>query len=137
MHFPILNPLMISLLIVNMVLTYRVLELSLLVTQLLHSKSNDIADGVHMITSLINRVSEIRQNVQAYHEQWYMEAMSIAKRLNIQETKPRTNKRQIYRDNHKADDISSFYRVSLTIPLLDTLSEELKFLKILLLLMQD
>ena len=66
-----------------------------------------------MITSLINRVGAIRQNIEVYHEQWYMEAMAIAKRLNIKETKPRTNKRQIY-------------RVSLTIPLLDTVSEELK-----------
>ena len=78
-----------------------------------------------MITSLLSRVSSIRENVNVYHEQWYNEAISIAKRLNICESKPRRNKRQIFRDNHDANDISSFYRVSLTIPLLDILAKEL------------
>ena len=110
--------------IVNLILTYRVLELSLLVTQLLQSKTNDIADGIHVITSLLSRVSSIQENVNVYHEQWYNEAISIAKRLNICKSKPRTNKRQIFRDNHDPNDISSFYRVSLTIPLLDILAKE-------------
>jgi len=111
--------------IINLILTYRVLELSLLVTELLQSKTNDIADGIHMITSLCSRVANIRRNVDVYHEKWYNESVLIAKRLNICVTKPRTNKRQIFRDNHNADDISSFYRVSLTIPLLDCLEREL------------
>ena len=42
--------------IANLLITYQVIELSLLVTQLLQSKKNDIADGIQMITSLINRV---------------------------------------------------------------------------------
>ena len=102
-----------------MILTYLVLEPSLLVTKL------DIADGIHMITSLISRIANIRKNVDVHHDKWYNEALTIAKRLNIQESRPRTNKRQIFRDNHSANDISSFYRVSLTIPLLDTLAGEL------------
>ena len=112
--------------IINLIITYHVLELSLLVTQLLTSKKNDIADGVDMITSLINRVSIIRENVEEYHDEWFKEACLIANRLHIPISKPRTNKRQIFRDNHSADTIISFYRVSLTIPLLDTLKEELK-----------
>ena len=111
--------------IINLVITYRVLELSLLVTQLLQSKKNDIADGVDMITSLINRVSIIRENVEEYHEAWFKEASLIANRLHIPISKPRTNKRQIFRENHATDTIISLYRVSLTIPLLDTLKEEL------------
>ena len=82
--------------IVNLILTYRVLELSLLVTKLLQSKTNDIVDGIPMITSLISRVASIRKNVDVYHSRWYNEGLSIAKFLNIQESKPRTNKRQIF-----------------------------------------
>ena len=112
--------------IANLVITYQVLELSLLVTQLLQSKKNDLADGVHMIRSLINRVSSIRKNVDAFHDDCYEKITAIAKRLNIPISKPRTNKRQVYRDNHPANSISDFYKVSLTIPLLDTLEQELK-----------
>ena len=95
------------------------------VTQPLQTKLNDIFVGVHLITSMITRVSETRANVQAQHDEWYQFALRIANKLNINPSKPRTNKRQIFRDNHPAETISDFYRVSLTIPLLDTLEQEL------------
>ena len=111
--------------ICNLVITYKVLELSLLITELLQSKRNDIADGIHMITSLINRVKIIRSNVEEFHDDCFEQVLNIANRLNIPVQKPRTNRRQIYRDNHPSDSISGYYRVSLTIPLLETLEEEL------------
>ena len=111
--------------ILNLVLCYRVLELSLLVTQLLQTEMNDIAAGIHMINSLIQHVWEIRQNVDDYHNEWYQFALRLANRFNIKASKPRTNKRQIFRDNHPAETVSDFYRVSLTLPLLDTLYQEL------------
>ena len=107
--------------IANLVITYKVLELSLLVTELLQSKKNDIADGTGMITSLINRVKAKRQNVNEFHDNCFNKILSMAYRLNIPISKPRTNKRQVYRDNHPAASVSDYYRVSLTIPLLDTL----------------
>jgi len=33
---------------------------------------------------------------------------------------------QIYRDNHPSNSVSDYYRMTLTIPLLDTLEQELK-----------
>ena len=112
--------------IANLFITYKVLELTLLVTQLLQSKKNDIADGIHLIESLINRVNYVRSNVESYHNRWYEEISEIAGKLNILETKPRTNKRQIFRDNHPSDSVKDFYKVSLTIPLLDSLVQDLK-----------
>ena len=78
-----------------------------------------------MINSLINRVSIIRENVEEYHDGWFKEALIIVNRLGIPISKPRANQRQIFRDNLSADPITSFYRDSLTILLLDTLREEL------------
>ena len=112
--------------VANLVITYKVLELSLLVTQLLQSKKNDIADGIQMITSLINRVSAIRYNVDEFHDSCFESILTITKRLNIPVSKPRTNRRHIYRDNHPSNSVSDYYRVTLTIPLLDTLEQELK-----------
>jgi hypothetical protein len=110
----------------NLFITYKVLELTLLVTQLLQSKKNDIADGIHLIESLINSVNSIRSNVDSYHNSWYDEISQLANKLNIVETKPRTNKRQIFRDNHPSDSVKDFYKVSLTIPLLDSLVRDLQ-----------
>ena len=79
-----------------------------------------------MITSLINRVKAIRQNVNEFHDNCFNKILRMAYRLNIPISKPRTNKRQVYRDNHPAASVSDYYRVSLTIPLLDTLEQELQ-----------
>ena len=111
--------------IANVVIIHEVLQLSLLVTQLLQSKKNDIADGTHMITSLIYNVRAIRSKVDDFHKKCFLKAKVIADRLNIPLSKPRTNKRQIYRDNHPSNGVSDYYKVSLTIPLLDTLEQEL------------
>lgn len=75
--------------IANLLITYQVIELSLLVTQLLQSKKNDIADGIQIITSLINRVRFLRQNVDSFHYQIFEKILVITKRLNIPLSKPR------------------------------------------------
>ena len=109
----------------NLVLTYKVLTLALIVTQLLQDKKNDVADGLQMIQAVLNEVRNKRSNVEAFHDNCFQDVVKLANRLNIPVDKPRTNRRQIYRDNHSASSISDFYRVSLTIPLLDTLEQEL------------
>ncbi|XP_066914568.1 52 kDa repressor of the inhibitor of the protein kinase-like [Clytia hemisphaerica] len=110
--------------IVNLVVCYRVLELTLRVTELLQAKLNDISVGDYLITSTVQRVKQARTNVRAEHDEWFQFAVDIANRLNINVSKPRTNKRQIFRDNHPAETVSDYYRVSLTVPLLDTLYQE-------------
>ena len=47
-----------------------------------------------------------RQNVDSFHDQILEKILVITKRLNIPLSKPRTNKRQIYKDNHPASRIS-------------------------------
>jgi len=93
-------------------------------TQLLQSK-NDIADSIHLIESLINRVNSFRSKVDSYHTSWYDEICQIANKVNIVETKPRTNKQQIFGDNHTSV-IEDFFKISLTIPLLDSLVQDLQ-----------
>ena len=111
--------------IANLVITYSVLEFSLLITQTLQSKKNDLSDAKGMVKSLLNNVAVARRDVEEFHDKRFAQALLIARRLNIPVSKPRANRRQIFRENHPTETISDFYRVSLTIPLLDTLEQEL------------
>ena len=79
-----------------------------------------------MITSLLNRVRILRKNFDYFPYQCLQKILAITQRLNIPMSKPRTNKRKIYRDNHPAKSISDFYGVSITVPLLDTLEQEFR-----------
>lgn len=111
--------------IVNMVITRSVFDLTLGVTQLLQSKSNDIADGVDMIESLLVLVTSIRNNIQFYHNKWYLESLELANQFHVTEAKKRSVKRQINRANHPASDISTFYKVFLSIPIIEHLQSQL------------
>jgi len=111
--------------IINLIMMFHIFDLTLLVTQLLQSKKNDIADGIHLIKSLMSMTSNVRKDVDRYHDEWYNEAFDLAEKLEIPQVKPRTNRRQIHRANHPSDSVSDFYKYSLTIPLLDNLLEDL------------
>ena len=49
--------------IINLVVVYRIFHMTLAATILLQSRKNDIADGLEIISSLINVVTEYRRNV--------------------------------------------------------------------------
>ena len=102
--------------VVNLVVTRSVFDLSLSVTQLLQSKSNDIADGINMIESLLNLIHEIRKNV---------EILLLAKNLEIVEKVPRFAKKQPHRETHPFSSSSEYYKKSVTIPIVDHLLTEM------------
>ena len=105
--------------LINLVVTFKIFDFTLLVTELLQSKKNDIADGIHMIESLISLFFSIRKKSDTYHAMWYEEAVGLANKFKIAVKTPRITKRQILRDNHPSNSTSEYYRHSLTIPLLD------------------
>ena len=103
-----------------------VLDRTLPVTQLLQSKTADVLDGLHLISSLKTLGLNMRANVEYFHDVWYEEALSLASSVNVAEAKPRTCRRQCNRPNQPADNPSEYYKRSITIPFLDHLNNELQ-----------
>ncbi|XP_066923783.1 52 kDa repressor of the inhibitor of the protein kinase-like [Clytia hemisphaerica] len=112
--------------IVCLVIVRSVLDLTLEVTQLLQGKSNDICDGIDLIEAMKINVKEKRENVQEFHDSCYETALRLAKSLDVEEKKPRFAGRQIYRENHNVADVKSYFRATITIPLLDHVSTDLE-----------
>ena len=52
-----------------------VLDRTLPVTQLLQSKSADVLDGLHLISTLKTLGHSMRENVGYFHDVWYQEAL--------------------------------------------------------------
>ena len=111
--------------IVALVITRHVLDATLPVTQLLQGKSIDVMDGFHLITTLKNDVTNMRTNIDFYHDTWYDEALELAKEVNIQEAKKRTVGKQTTRSNPPSSSFSEHYKLTITIPLLDHLQAAL------------
>ena len=114
--------------VVSLVITRCVFDMTLDVTQLLQGKTNDICDGIHLIKSLKDLIARCRSEskIQDYHDEWYGEALKLAQSCGIKEVKPRTCCRQIYRANHPVKGVSDYFKVAITVPLLDYLNSELK-----------
>ena len=56
---------------VSLVITRKVFDFTHSVTALLQAKSNDIINGLELIGSLIDLISNIRVNFDKYHDEWY------------------------------------------------------------------
>ena len=99
-----------------MVITRNIFDLTLPVTQLLQAKTNYVMDGIDFIQALKNLGVTIRNQIEFYHDQWYQQAISLAAKIDVQESMPRTISRQTTRDN------------PLPLMPLNTLSELLQYL---------
>lgn len=95
-------------------------------TQLLQGKSIDVMDGIHLIDSLKNDVTKLRNSVDSFHETWYKEALELAQQVDVEEWKPRTVGRQTTRANMPHNSISEYYKFTITIPLIDHLNSSLE-----------
>ena len=71
-------------------------------------------------------MSNIGVNINKYHDEWYSEACRLAKKINVNESVPRICARQTTRKNFHDESPSYYYKVSLWIPLIDTVLSELK-----------
>ena len=106
--------------LVTLIITRHILDSTLSVTQLMQGKSIDIMDGIHLITTLKNSVVKMRNSVDATHDAWYDEALQLAKEVDIEESKPHPTPR-----NKPSKTISDYYKIYVTMPLLDHLQSSL------------
>ena len=111
--------------IVALVITRNIFDLTLPVTELLQERTIDVMDGMHLIKSLIDTGLTIRTNMEWYHSGWYTQVISLAAKVNIQESMPRTTSRQTARDNPPANSASEYFKRVITIPVIDHLNADL------------
>ena len=74
--------------IVSLVITRRVLDLTLPVTQLLQGKTIDVMDGIQLISSLKDHVTVMRNTIDDFHNSCYDEALDLAQKVDVVEWKP-------------------------------------------------
>ena len=114
--------------IAAMVITRCLFDCTLDVTKLLQGKTNDISDGIHLIESLKSLLTAIRNEIDFYHDKWYDLVLKLAEDVDVDEKKPRTCGRQTYsyRANIQSDSVSTYYKQTITVPMVDYLCSELR-----------
>ncbi|XP_017465537.1 PREDICTED: 52 kDa repressor of the inhibitor of the protein kinase-like [Rhagoletis zephyria] len=92
----------------------------------LQKEDMDFANASQKIESLISVLADQRQEVEEKFKQIFTDATKLAEELNIEVKKPRTTGRQVRRENHDTSNCEDYFRVSMYIPLLENIIEDLK-----------
>ena len=113
--------------IISMVVTRQIFDLTIDVTTNLQAREIDIQNCNDLIETLINSTKKYRDNIDQEFQNWYEEALNIAKSVEVDEWFPRINssKRQQHRDNTPAENAREYYKRSLAIPFIDYFINEL------------
>ena len=68
----------------------------------------------------------MRHDIDDCHEKWYKATLELARILAMVEVVPRVCSKQTLRENYLSNSSSVYYKLSLTIPLVDTVLGELR-----------
>ena len=108
-----------------LVITSECLKYLLGLTRSLQAEANDIVQAVSEIKSVKAALSNVRENVDQYHSKWFSDIQAMCNNIGVEPTIPRLCGRQRHRSNTPAQSPLEYYRITVTVPLLDHLLSEL------------
>ena len=113
--------------IAALVITSNVLHYTFSLTVQLQARKIDVVESLKQINLLKSQLNILREKVDQFHNRYYDQALELASSVNLQETFPRMCKVQTTREKYPVTTGRDYFRVKLTIPLLDHLIEQIEF----------
>ena len=110
--------------IFSLVVTKEVLGYTKALSIKLQGRYVDVVKAFKDVGLVLEVLRSARENVDTFHGRIYTTALSIARKLNVEESRPRTTGRQQHRGNAPSSSISEYFQRQLTIPALDHLISE-------------
>ena len=110
-----------------LVITANLPHHTLSLTVQLQKRNIDIAESMKQINLLKAQLRNLRKSVDEIHDQYYDQALQLASDVNVKEKFVRTCTTQTMRENYRVETARDYYRVKLTIPILDHLIEQIEF----------
>lgn len=111
--------------IIALTVTQNILAYTKGLSVKLQGRYVDIARAHREITNLKTTLQKIRSNVNSFHTCIYEQSLTIAQSVGVEESMSRLASRQQHRQNIQAPNSSEYFRLNLTIPLLDHLINEI------------
>ncbi|XP_066913181.1 52 kDa repressor of the inhibitor of the protein kinase-like [Clytia hemisphaerica] len=112
--------------ILHLIVVRYVMSYTHSLTHELQNKKLDVVKVYKAVDTVLGTLKNCRKNVQEKHSEWYDEAVEFAAKFDVQPSVKRVAGQSTFRENYSTDDIKTYYRNSLTIPLLDRVSTELE-----------
>ena len=90
-----------------------------------YRNAQDIVRRWNHVKITHKRVKEIRQDIDKHHATWFSESTVMAEKVGEEPRIPRRCARQIQRNNVPATTPSGYYKLAISIPMLDHLESEI------------
>lgn len=110
---------------VALIVAEHVLQYSLALSNLLQRPTLDLVEAASEAKTVVESFRRIRQDDNIW-QQLYTEILTLARKQDVQPSKPRTAGRQQHRTNTPADTPEQYWRRSLFYPLLDHMANEIE-----------
>lgn len=96
------------------------------ISKLLQAEWQDVCQTKEIITDVINNLEEKRKNSTENFHELYIETKKIMLNLEVEEKLPRLTGRQTKRPNYSVSSVEEYYRVSVYIPLIENILNDMK-----------
>jgi hypothetical protein len=113
--------------IVCLVITANLLHHTMSLTVQLQQRKIDIAESLKHINLLKAHLNKLCRTVEDVHDEYYDMAVELANNVKVEDELDRICRKQTARENYPADTARDYYRVMLTVPILDHLIEQMEF----------
>lgn len=124
--FSLLHSITNSEFIVSAVVLADVFSQTLPLAKKLQGENMDVLQAKDLVEATISSICEVRQNSEDNFKRLFKKCMDLASEMNCDIKKPRTTSAQKHRSNQVVNEsIEDFYRVSIFIPFLDFVINEL------------
>ena len=112
--------------IISLVIVSRLLEVTRPLTKQLQSPHIDVLSAVEKINLLYSMFMRMRNEITELHQEWFDEAVELAKKVSTLPSKPRTAQKQLHRQNTPSDSPSEYYRRVISVPFLDHMTSQIQ-----------
>ena len=109
----------------SLVMTKFFLHLLRPLTVGLQERLLDIRRAYDKVDFVKKSLASARAKIESIHDEVYERALALAAFTNAEAKMPRVCNRQVYRDNHGISDVNDYYRVTVLIPFLDHVVNEI------------
>ena len=111
-------PFICAIVVTKEVLGYKALSVKL------QGRYVDVVRAFKDIDFVLKVLTSARQDIDSFHQRMYESALSIARKVNVDESMPRTTGRQQHRGNVPSSSTSEYFQRQITIPAVDYLISE-------------
>ena len=120
--------------VMNLVIVQKILAYSTSLTTMLQSKGIDAVKAYEEVNLVIRTLQHVRTNLDGFHQDCFAYASDLATKIDVEVKKPRTCRRQQFRQNaeitvgsNDKEATAVHFRINVTAPFLDEVLQNMKF----------